>query len=289
MPTNIAKQEAITITPPNWELLDFAIMGTTPLFYNAMSLKTQETLLFPRAKKNAADKSSTFKHNPDEEFEACFYRAKTPGAPTELAFPAGAIKAAMSTAALDTKGVFKTSVFRNIRVVEHDKRGNNLFVWGLPCMAMTPVRSADARGTPDIRTRGVLLEWALPVQVKFDADFFTPESVLNLAARAGESVGWGDWRQEKGAGSNGLWQIVNLEDPPADYVRIILEQGRDAQLAAIRERAFFDSESEHLYRYWHEMAVKAPAAAAERRRRSKKGQPTIIPPGNGLDEGRATA
>jgi hypothetical protein len=54
------------------------------------------------------------------------------------------------------------------------------------------VRNDD--GSADIRIRPMWREWAADVQVEFDADMITPESVVNLLDRAGRQVGIGEGR-----------------------------------------------------------------------------------------------
>ena len=48
--------------------IEFCVLGTTPLIHNRMSQKVLQELLFPKGRKNAAEKAVTMKHNPMEEF-----------------------------------------------------------------------------------------------------------------------------------------------------------------------------------------------------------------------------
>src|SRR5690554_3872389 len=87
------------------------LIGTTPLYFNAMSAKAKRTLLIGGGRKTAAEKKE-LKHNPLQEFRDSVY--KLPSGPTLLGFPAPGVKGAMATAALETPGVTKTSVQRLI-------------------------------------------------------------------------------------------------------------------------------------------------------------------------------
>jgi hypothetical protein len=111
------------------------MIGTTPLYFNAMSVKAKRSLLLGGGKKTAAEKQE-LKHNPEQEFRDSCYR-KSYG-DTLLCFPAPGVKGAMATAALETAGVTKTSVQRLIFLPEQ-----KIQVWGKPYLKMDVVRSAD--------------------------------------------------------------------------------------------------------------------------------------------------
>lgn len=68
------------------------IIGNTPLYFNAMSVKTKRSLLLGNKKKTAAEKKE-LKHDPETEFRDSVYR--TQRGPTLLAFPAPGIKNAI--------------------------------------------------------------------------------------------------------------------------------------------------------------------------------------------------
>jgi hypothetical protein len=70
------------------------VLGRTPLVLNAMSAKIKQGLLSPQ-KKNAAEKASSLKHNPIEEYRATAYKAAE--GPTRIIFPAVSFKAALPT------------------------------------------------------------------------------------------------------------------------------------------------------------------------------------------------
>ena len=65
------------------------ILGTTPLIYNSMSAKAQQTLFLGARKKTAAEKKE-IKHNPEEEFVDSCYEDGINGA--HLSFPSTGIK-----------------------------------------------------------------------------------------------------------------------------------------------------------------------------------------------------
>ncbi|MHB8388130.1 MAG: hypothetical protein ACYDBH_00955 [Acidobacteriaceae bacterium] len=223
------------------ELL-LCIIGLQPLIYNRMSLKAQQTLLFPHKSKRGKDQSEEgIKHNPYEEYRNSFYIASA--GPTLMKLPVSAIKNALETAALDTEGVAKSEVGRCIWMGWEDAP-----VWGNPQLFMTGVRMAGINKTPDIRTRGVLREWATKITLNFAEDKFTVKTISSLLSRAGLLSGIGDFRQEKGAGSFGQFMIVPENDK--NYLRIIAKYGREYQTAKYNKPEFFDDESDQLYTWW---------------------------------------
>ena len=124
------------------------IIGNTPMFFNAMSVKAKRSLLLGGGKKTAAEKKE-LKHDPETEFRDSVYR--TQHGATLLAFPAPGIKNAMATAALVTDGVKKTDVQRLIFLPQE-----KVSIWGKPYLRMDVVRSADMNRTSVVRTRAFL-------------------------------------------------------------------------------------------------------------------------------------
>jgi len=103
------QDEVLFIEPLKRGRLTVRIIGNTPLYFNSMSVKTKRDLLIGSNKKTTAEKRG-IKHDPESEYRSSVYRMAD--GPTLLGFPAPALKAAMSTAALETKGVHKTNVQR---------------------------------------------------------------------------------------------------------------------------------------------------------------------------------
>lgn len=215
------------------------MIGTTPFYCNAMSAKAKRTLLIGGGKKTAAEKRE-IKHDPQQEFRDSVYRL--PGGETLLGFPAPGVKAAMSTAALETPGVTKTSVQRLIFLPEQ-----KIKVWGKPFLKMDVVRSADMNKTPDIRTRAFLPRWCAEVDIAFVTPTLSIHSVVSLLSNAGVVCGIGDFRQEKGKGSFGTFSVHG--DDLGDWQEVwdeITAEGRAIQEAAMAEPECADQETADL-------------------------------------------
>jgi hypothetical protein len=215
------------------------IIGTTPLFYNSMSLKVKADLLLGKGKKTASERQS-IKHNPEQEFNDSVVRV--PDGPTFLGFPAPGIKNAMATAALVTDGVKKTDVQRMIFLPNEC-----ISIWGKPYLRMDVVRSADMNKTPDVRTRAFLPAWCSEVDIAFITPNLSAHAVTSLLANAGVVCGIGDFRQEKGKGAFGTFAVVSDEEQEAAWELLTKSGGREAQQAAMAEPTAYNEETRSLW------------------------------------------
>ena len=226
------------------------MIGTTPLYYNAMSAKVKHTLQVGGAKKTAAQKRE-LKHNPEEEFRDSVYRQAT--GDSLLCFPAPGVKAAMATAALETAGVTKSSVNRLIFLPQQ-----RINVWGKPFLKCDVVRSADINKTPDIRTRAFLPRWCAEVDIAFITPTLNVRSIVSLLANAGVIVGIGDFRQEKGKGSFGTFRVIGGGDEDAEWDEIV-QEGRAVQEFALFNPESADEETDALMALYHEEVTRRAA------------------------------
>lgn len=226
------------------------IRGTTPLIYNAMAEKARHELLLPGGRKSTAQRAESLKHEPLPEFRGSVYafREVDGDMPTRLYFPTGAFKKAIAKAALDLPGVSKSQVGRLCWITE-----DRVPVYGVPQLLMSVVRSADMNRTPDIRTRAILPKWACEFTVKSAAPIIKTENVVRLLMAAGVLVGIGDWRQEKGAGSYGQFEIADKGDK--DFAAIVKNGARKAQDEALADPVPYDDETEKLLS-WFDAEIK---------------------------------
>ena len=221
--------------------VEFCIKGTSPLIYHRMGEKAKRELLFPKGRKTAADKATSIKHNPVEEFRDSVYRSKQPE--TLLMAPTIWFKAAITNAALDIPGATKAQMGRLVWVMDDETA-----VYGTPNLLMSVVRSSDMNRTPDIRTRAILPEWACRIKVRFIKPNISEQSVINLLSAAGVITGVGDYRQQKGKSAYGQFELIGKAD--ADYKRI-LKMDRKVQEEALENPAFYDYDSEELYNWFY--------------------------------------
>lgn len=215
------------------------LIGSTPLYFNAMSAKAKRSLLIGGSKKTAAEKRE-LKHDPEQEFRDSAYTKRD--GDTLLCFPAPGVKGAMATAALETPGVTKTSVQRLIFLPQQ-----KIQVWGKPYLKMDVVRSADMNKTPDVRTRAFLPRWVAEVDIAYVTPTLSAHAIVSLLQNAGAIVGIGDFRQEKGRGSYGTFAVAGDDlGEFEDYWREVTAEARDVQQAALDMPEYADDETAEL-------------------------------------------
>jgi hypothetical protein len=157
--------ESITITEIKMSEMRFNIIGTSPLMPHAVSAKAAGSLLFPSPKKNAAEKATSMKHEPIQEFrDACYMFIDSDETPTRLYMPGAAFHAALSQVAIDMIGAKKAQIARLTNVPI-----SKIPVFGTPKLIMSIVRSSDMARTPDVRTLPILSEWCCTITIQFVA------------------------------------------------------------------------------------------------------------------------
>ena len=230
--------------------IKFRIVGTTPLYLNAMSEKVRQELLVGGRKKTAADKIKV-KHNPIEEFRASAYIQEE--GLTKLGFPMVGLKAAMCDAALETPGITKSSIQRLVWVP--DGLAN---IYGIPRLKMDVVRSADMKRTPDVRTRCFIPHWGAEIEVAYVSPNIDALSVVALLNNAGVMIGIGDFRQQKGKGSYGSFRVLGDGDQDEEWDELE-HQGRLAQEAAMLHPECADLETQKLFDFCEEEIARRAA------------------------------
>lgn len=256
---NAKKDESIVITEIQEGSIKVVLVGRTPLILNRLSEKAKHELLMPKGRKTSAEKAAGLKHDPLAEYRSAPNTFSDPTSSTLLAIPAAAPKKAIASAALDIPGAKKAQIGRLVWVP-----GTYLGVYGLPQLLMSTVRSADMNRTPDIRTRAIVAEWAIPMTVNFVTPILNPTVILNLLNAAGFYIGIGDWRNEKGAGTMGQFSILSEAQAAQDKRVIdILKIGRQQQQDAMDSPTAFDDETEELLGWFNqELKIRGKSVAA---------------------------
>lgn len=225
----------------------FYILGDSPLICNAMSAKAQHELLLPRGRKTAADKASTLKHNPEQEFRDSVYYSRDDDSPTLIVVKATSFKKATMGAALDLPGTNKTQIGRLLYVV-----GDEVPIYGIPEIMLSVTRSADIKKTPDVRSRAIFPAWCTKITVEFAEPILKAPIITKLMAAAGITQGVGDWRVEKGSGNYGRFSVVSEDHP---QIKMLMDSGtRQAQREALDHPAPYDSETDQLLS-WYETEI----------------------------------
>ena len=161
MATKASNASEIQIIEIDTSTVRMAVVGRTPLILNRMWNKTgPQELLLPKGKKTAAEKASTLKHKPWDEFRNSAEKFEDEASPTLLAIQSTAFKKAMATAALDLPGTKKTQIGRLTWI-----SGELVGIYGEPRIYSAITRNSDINRTPDVRTRCIIPKWAAIVEV----------------------------------------------------------------------------------------------------------------------------
>lgn len=241
----------ITIPPLQRGAVTLRIIGTTPMFQNAMSAKAKWQLLVGSQRKGKADRAA-IKHHPLEEFRDS--AEILPAGPTALGLKVTAVKGAMTTAALETPGMTKTGAQRLLLMPT-----DFVPLYGTPQLRMDVVRSADAKKTPDIRSRVFLPIWGAEIDIRYVVPQLSVTAVTTLLCNAGVLAGVGDFRQEKGKGSFGSFRVITSDEPDPEWDELVAHHGRSAQEAALADPEYADGDTADLMAFY-ESEVKRRAA-----------------------------
>lgn len=206
----------IEITRLQTASFELMLYGETPLIVNAWTQKGKLQMLTKHMQIPTIREAK----DPYDQFLQTIYRFED----GNYGFPVVAVKEAMATATTDMEGIFKTQVYRNIFVT--GRRGfqvaafcdllspielAELFSPNPPTIREDVVRLAGMQRTPDLRYRAEFFPWALRLNVSYVQSFIRDADILNLAEKAGFTIGLAEWRQEKG-GSNGRFHVATEEE-----------------------------------------------------------------------------
>lgn len=186
-----AKQQAtsrrVEILAPNFQIVEVEIHGSAPLMINKFSTKMRKKI---EEKQTSADKVARARDPKDyvAEFNSARYIAEDGWD----GFYAGALRKAMIEGVRFGQGLKMTQARGLLFVLPEgfDEEDGTPLVRIRGCEAKHDTRPVRLEsGVADLRNRPRYDKWHARVRVQFDADLLTETDVLNLLARAGESVG----------------------------------------------------------------------------------------------------
>jgi hypothetical protein len=247
----MAKKAAVAANTIEIQTIELAqatyqLYGITPLIMHRFDWKAWQELLMPSRKKNQAEKEASLKHDPVNEFRNCIYLNRDRTRKALIHLPEGAIHQCVAAAAIDMPGAKRTQMERLTGVVD-----TQIDLFGVPQMFMRMVRNSDMNRTPDVRTRPIFPQWACSVTIRWVKNRLTEKTIGNLIGAAGQIVGIGDWRPERG-GSYGRFNLVAHDD--RRFLDIVNKQGRVAQDSALKEPIYFDDDTREIMT-WFESEV----------------------------------
>jgi len=200
--------QVLTIKAPNLRVLAVNIKGETPLVMHRFWKKAELMGKMGEGRTGVKSKAKL----PPRDFEGEWEQGMHVSGEGWSGFPAAAIRNALISACRlcgfqMTKA--KLSVFcLGDGVCAHD---------GIPLVRLegTPEKhiaaTRNATGVVDVRARPMYREWSATVRLRYDADQFKAEDVMNLLMRAGMQVGIGEGRPDSKS-SNGMgWGLFTVE------------------------------------------------------------------------------
>lgn len=207
------KEEVIVIAKPNWKNLEISIVGETRLNIHRLGKKLQQEFTDrdqnkPKKKKGPRNLQAEFMDSM-YYIDNSFQEVDTPEKivkSTRFGFPASGFKKAMVSASRSYANLKMTEMRGRVFIMNQYVR-----IEGKPVMDEFWRRiggKGPGTGTPDIGIRATFPEWKATLFVKYNADLISAESVVNLLATAGVSVGIGEDRPEKSGNTFGTWRIA---------------------------------------------------------------------------------
>lgn len=170
------------------------IQGTAPLVQLKFSSKAKKQMMENMATPAAEKKSKAAR--PPRDYDDDFVSAQHLSVAGWNGMPCAAIRSAM-IAACRTVGLVMTKAKMSVFVVpdgfDADDGTPLVKIISDPPERMESLVRND-NGGADVRIRAMWREWEMAVNVEFDADMITPDSVVNLLDRAGRQVGIGEGR-----------------------------------------------------------------------------------------------
>ncbi len=186
------KTTRLTITPPNFKVVELPIIYTAPFVQLRFSEKQQnkmeaKMILGEAGKKNKKREPRKF----ETEFEEALYKLPDGG----RGIPAASFRnAAIATCRMAGFEMVKAKMSIFVEADGYD------VIDGTPLVRLTGTPKSvkhivrNQTGVADIRTRGMWDEWTCKIRVRYDADQFTLTDVINLFLRAGIQCGVGEGR-----------------------------------------------------------------------------------------------
>lgn len=211
-PKKTVETKHFTISPPNIQELSVKIIGTSPYVQHAFSeedrtkiKKAQEEGKTAKSKKNREPKDF------NKQYENGIHYSREGW----MGIPAPAFRKAMISACRLVN--FKMTLAKlsfTVKADGYDKNDNQPLVKiikGKPHYSEHHVRLET--GVIDIRSRPMWDEgWEAILHIRYDADQFTADDILNLLMRVGSQVGIGEGRSDSPKSCGCDWGYFRLSD-----------------------------------------------------------------------------
>jgi hypothetical protein len=214
----VLPRKAVEIKAPSFQILELEIKGTAPLVQNKFSNRTV-TLMKKTQEEGSKAKGKKFREPKD--FKAIYQEAMHTSKEGWHGIHAGAFRNAMISACR-TVGYkmthAKLAAFVLADGFDKDDGTPLVRLYGEPHEHTAHVRNDN--GSVDIRMRPMWDEWSAVVRIRFDADMFSGEDVVNLMMRVGMQVGIGEGRPDSKTSAGMGWGMFTIANKKETEVAI---------------------------------------------------------------------
>lgn len=224
----VKKTSTVTINAPEFEVVEFRIVGDTPLIVHAWDEKAKRMMLEKQMGKAAKTKHEIkvpvndflnslywLTEKPengidDADAQANFDAAIAAGA--KFGFSIGGIKQSFITGAARGGLDVKMTELRGAFFLEGATDASNFdfaeIVGPAPVMREDMVKVGGMSKTADIRYRGEFKQWEIPLKMRINKNGkYSVEQLLNCVTMGGFVTGIGEWRPER----DGQFGMYHLE------------------------------------------------------------------------------
>lgn len=223
----IKKASEIIINAPEFQVVEFSIVGTTPLIVHAWDEKAMRMMLDKQMGKAAKTKheikvpTNDFINSlywltekpangiDDADAQRNFDEAIAKGA--RFGFSLGGIKQSIVTGAKRAGLDVVMTELKGSFFLEGNTDASNFdyaeIIGPAPIMREDMVRVGGMSKAADIRHRGEFTEWEIPLKMRINANGkYSIEQLLNCVIVGGFVTGIGEWRPEKD-GQYGMYTL----------------------------------------------------------------------------------
>ena len=224
----VKKTSMVTINAPEFEVVEFKIVGDTPLIVHAWDEKAKRMMLEKQMGKAAKTKheikvpTNDFINSlywltekpqngiDDADAQANFDAAIAAGA--KFGFSLGGIKQSFITGAARGGLDVKMTELRGAFFLEGATDASDFdfaeIVGPAPVLREDMVKVGGMSKTADIRYRGEFKQWEIPLKMRINKNGkYSTEQLLNCVTMGGFVTGIGEWRPER----DGQYGMFHLE------------------------------------------------------------------------------
>lgn len=224
----VKKTSTVTINAPEFEVVEFKIVGDTPLIVHAWDEKAKRMMLEKQMGKAAKTKHE-IKVPTNDFINSLYWLTEKPengisdteawhnyeaavNKGAKFGFSIGGIKQSFITGAARGGLDVKMTELRGAFFLEGDTEASNFdfaeIVGPAPVMREDMVKVGGMSKTADIRYRGEFRTWEIPLKMRLNKNGkYSMEQLLNCVTMGGFVTGIGEWRPER----DGQFGMFHLE------------------------------------------------------------------------------